>query len=150
MESRDIALGRGYRKRGMEHSNAMCTGRETQDSTGSTGSTRSEHGNMHRLGKGQDTQDYYTMNNRKRVGTWQQPSSGAELGSGILGGCGCRDSELAILFSNVTWVLRDVTVFPPQGPPPEVLRYAGTLGVLPWRMANVGNEFCSRGESGGV
>src|SRR5467141_3133894 len=64
-ESRDIALGRGYRKQGTEHSNAMCTGRETQDSTGNTGS---EHGNMHRLGKGQGTRDYYTMNNRKRVG----------------------------------------------------------------------------------
>ena len=57
---------------------------ETQDDTGNTGS---EHGDMHRLGKGQDTRDYYTMNNRKRGRTWQQLSLGVELGSGILGGC---------------------------------------------------------------
>src|SRR5882672_7357153 len=91
----------------------MCTGKETQDSTGNTGS---EHRNMHRLGKGQDTRDYYTMNNRKKG----RDLATTEFGCGtrfrdswrLCGrdNYGCRDSELAILVSNVTWVLRDVTV----------------------------------------
>src|SRR5467141_3247880 len=76
---------------------------ETQDSTGNTGSTGLEHGNMHRLGKGQGTRDYYTMNNRKK---------GRDLATTKFGcrtrfrdsqrscghdNCGCRDSELAVV-----------------------------------------------------
>ena len=68
MELRDIALGRGYQKRGTEHSKVMCTGRETQDNTGNIGNTGLEHGDMHRLGKGQGTQEYYTIDNRKGSG----------------------------------------------------------------------------------
>ena len=114
---------------------------ETQDSTGNTGNT----GNMHRLGKGQDMRDYYTMNNRKKgqdLATTEFRCGTRFWDSRRLCGrdnCGCRDWELAVLVSNVTWVLRDITVFPPQGPRPEVLRYVGMLGVLPWRMANVGS-----------
>src|SRR5882672_8897119 len=83
---------------------------ETQDSTGNTG-------NMHWLGKGQDTRDYYTMNNRKKG--WDLATT--EFGCGtrfrdsrrLCGrdNYGCRDSELAVLVSNVTWVLRDVTAW---------------------------------------
>src|SRR5882672_1016843 len=68
MESRDIALGWGYWKRGTEHSKVMCTGRETQDNTGNIGNTGSEHRDMHRLGKGQGTQEYYNIDNRKGLG----------------------------------------------------------------------------------
>src|SRR5882672_12902593 len=89
---------------------------KTQDSTGNTASTGLEHGNMHRLGKGQGTRDYYTMNNRKKG----RDLVTTEFGCGtrfrdswrLCGhdNYGCRDSELAVLVSNVTWVLRDVTV----------------------------------------
>ena len=60
---------------------------ETQDSTGNTGSTGSEHGNMHRLGKGQDTRDYYIMNIGKGSGLSNNRVRVRKLGSGILGGC---------------------------------------------------------------
>src|SRR5882672_3667432 len=88
---------------------------KTRDSTGNTGSTGSEHGNMHRLGKGQGTRDYYTMNNRKKG----RDLATTEFGCGTRfrdsrrscghDDCGCHDSELAVLVSNVTWVLRDIT-----------------------------------------
>jgi len=51
--------------------------------TGNIGSTGSEHGDMHRLGEGQGMRESITINNRKGSGLWQ-PSSGAELRSGIL------------------------------------------------------------------
>src|SRR5882672_10556592 len=89
---------------------------KTRDSTGNTGSTGSEHGNMHRLGKGQGTRDYYIMNNRKKG----RDLATTEFGCGTRfrdsrrwcgrDNCGCRNAELAVLVSNVTWVLRDVTV----------------------------------------
>jgi len=55
-----IARGRDIRIYEREHSKAIIQGQETQDNTGSTGS---EHGNMHRSGR-EDTREYYTINKR--------------------------------------------------------------------------------------
>ena len=43
---------------------------------------------------------------------------------------GVTDLELAKFVSKFTWVLWDVTVFPPQGSHPEILRYMGKMGGL--------------------
>ena len=82
---------------------------------------------MHRLGEGQGMREYYTINNRKgwglvttkfKCGTrfWESwRSCGHD-------NCGCRDSELAVVVSNVTWVLWDITSSEIK------LRYKAVLG----------------------
>src|SRR5467141_2339060 len=102
----------------------MYTGIVTQDNTGNTGS---EHRNMNRFGGGTRYARilYYKQeivsgldDTEFECGTrfWESRNScGCDNG-------GCHDSELAGMSAAVTWVLWDVTVFPPQGPHQEVLR----------------------------
>src|SRR5882672_5344866 len=53
---------------------------------------------------------------------------------------GCRDSELAGMSAAVTWVLRDITVFPPQGPRPKVLRMTRRTNKDPWEVWQSSNK----------